>query len=137
MSCEPQPHVSRRTLTQHVLRVRPDCHPVDAEPPTDGDDALVVQAGSSDSVHLTLRQGCSSSSPRVRDHPRLAVSGSLRLFIDAEFRLIPRRTQPLEPLPGVRFESTRVHQIPEPRDCLQWASTNENELAKTVADGSA
>lgn len=58
---------------------------------------------------MTLRQGSSSSSPRVRDHPRLAVSGSLRLFIDAEFRLIPRRTQPLEPLPGVRFESTRVH----------------------------
>ena len=79
------------------------------EPPTDRDHALTVRAGCSDSVHLALREGCSSSSPRVRDDSRLIVSGTVRLIAEHELRLILRGTQPLEPLPGVRFESTRVH----------------------------
>src|SRR5690606_36529175 len=96
------------TLDQ-VSRVRPDGHPIYVEPPTDRDHALAVRACSSNSVHLPLGQGCSSSSPRVRDDSRLVVSGTVWLVNDTEFRLIPRGTQPLEPLPGVRFESTRVH----------------------------
>ncbi len=79
------------------------------EPAADGDHALAVRAGSSDSVHLALREGCSSSSPRVRDHPRLIISGTDRPVAESEFRLTPRGTEPIEPLPGVRFESTRVH----------------------------
>lgn len=94
---------------EQVSRVRPDGHPMHVEPPTDRDHALAVRAGSSDSVHLALREGCSSSSPRVRDDSRLIVSGTVWLVAENELRLIPRRTQPLEPLPGVRFESTHVH----------------------------
>lgn len=89
--------------------IRPHCHPMHVESATDGDHALAVGAGSSDSVYLALCQGCSSSSPRLRDDARLALAGTMWLIVDAQFRLIPRRTEPLEPLPGVRFESTRVH----------------------------
>lgn len=79
------------------------------EPLTDRDHALTVRAGCSDSVHLALREGCSSSSPRVHDDSRLIVSCAVRLVAEHELRLIPRGTQPLQSLPGVRFESTRVH----------------------------
>lgn len=117
------PQVGRRLVTailgsragdagepsQQVFRVRPHRHPVDLEPPADGDHAFAVRSGSSDSVHLAVRQRCSSSSPRVRHGPGLGLGGFLRLIVDTEFRLLPRGTEPLEPLAGVRFESTRVH----------------------------
>lgn len=91
--------------------VFPHCHPMYAEPPRDGYNALAVGASSSDSVHLALRQGCSSASPRVRNHPSLGLRSSYPLIVETEFRLTPRGTEPLEPLPGVRFESTRVHRM--------------------------
>lgn len=97
--------------SEQVFRVRPDGHPMHVEPATDGDHALAVRAGSSDSVHLALRQGCSSSSPRVRDDSRLVPGVATWLLAPAGFRLIPRGAEPLDPLPGVRLESTRVHPL--------------------------
>lgn len=80
-----------------------------AEPPGDRNHALAVRSGSSNSVHLAVRQRCSSSFPRVRYDLGLALDCFLRLVAKTEFHLFPRGTEPLEPLPGVRFESTRVH----------------------------
>ena len=82
-----------------------------AEPPGDRNHALAVRSGSSNSVHLAFCQRCSSSSPRVRYDLGLVLGCILRLVAKTEFRLFPRGTQPLEPLPGVRFESTRVHKL--------------------------
>lgn len=79
------------------------------EPPRNRQDALAVLSSCSDRVHLLRRQACSSSSPWVRDDSRLVDGGTVRRISDTELRLIPRGTEPLEPLPGVRFESTRVH----------------------------
>ncbi len=79
------------------------------ESATDGDRAFAVGAGSPDSLYLALRQGCSSPSPRLRDDARLALAGTLWLIADVQFRLLPLGAEPLEPLQGVRFESTRVH----------------------------
>lgn len=62
------------------------------EPAADGDYALPVRAGSSDSVYLALREGCSRSSPRVRDNLRLILSGTVWFVAENEFRLIPRGT---------------------------------------------
>lgn len=123
------PQVGRRLVTailggravdagepsQQVFRVRPHRHPVDLEPSADRDHALATRTGSSDSVYLALRQGGSSSSPRVRHGLGLGLGGFLRLIVDTEFRLFPRGTEPLEPLPGVRFESIRVHPTHDPR----------------------
>ena len=53
----------------HALRVRPNGHPRDAEPPGDRHHALTVRSGGSSSVHLAVRQGCSSPFPRGRDDP--------------------------------------------------------------------
>lgn len=92
-----------------VLGVRPHRHPMHLEPPTDGDHALAVRAGSSDSVHLTVREWCSSSSPRVRYDVQLVLSATLRRVTDAEFRPTPHGIESLEPLPGVRIESAQVH----------------------------
>lgn len=61
------------------------------------------------SVHLAVRQRCSSSSPSVHYDSGFIVGGTSRLVAKTEFRLFPRGAEPLEPLPGVRFESTRVH----------------------------
>jgi len=83
---------------------------MDAEPPGDRHHALTVRSGGSNSFHLTVRQRCSSPSPWGRDDPRLDLDGTLGIVTTIEFRLLPRGTEPLEPLPGVRFESTRVHQ---------------------------
>lgn len=80
-----------------------------AEPPGDRNHALAVRSGSSNSVHLAVRQRCSSSSPRVRYDLGLVLDCILRLVAKTEFRLFPRGTEPLEPLLGVRFESARVH----------------------------
>ena len=79
------------------------------EPTGDRHDALAVRSGSSNSVYLAVRQGCSSSSLRVRHDARLSLGVTVRFVLDTEFRLLPRGTEPLEPLPGVRFESARVH----------------------------
>ena len=76
------------------------------EPTGDRHDALAVRSGSSNSVYLAVRQGCSSSSPRVRHDARITLGVTVRLVLD---RLLPHGTEPLEPLPGVRFESARVH----------------------------
>lgn len=94
--------------------MRPHGHPMHVEPQTDRDHALAVRAGSSDSVHLALREACSSSSPRVRDDCRLIVGGTDWLVVENELRPIPRGTEPLEPLSGVRFKSARVHQSEGP-----------------------
>jgi len=122
--------VQHKETSEQVSRVRPDGHPMHVEPPTDRDHALTVRAGCSDSVHLALREGCSSSSPRVRDDSRLIVSGTVRLIAEHELRLILRGTQPLEPLPGVRFESTRVHNFGRTRTadigrCGCWCEGGE------------
>ena len=82
-----------------------------AEPPGDGHHALAVRSGSSNCVHLTVRQRCSSSSPRVRYDVRVVLGGTLRSVANTEFRLIPRGTEPFEQLQGVRFESTCVHPV--------------------------
>lgn len=84
-------------------------HPVYVEASTDRDHALAIRSGSSNSVHLAVRQRCSSSSPRVQYDSGLVLDGTLRLIASTEFRLLPRGTEPLEPLPGVRFESARIH----------------------------
>jgi len=105
------PGVRPEGKLEQVFRVRPDGHPMHVEPPTDRDHALAARSGRSDSVHLALRERCSSSSPRVRDDSRLIVSGTVRLVAENELRLIPRGTQPFEPLPGVRFESTHLHLV--------------------------
>lgn len=63
------------------------------------------------SVHLAVRQRCSSSSPSVHYDSGFIVGGTSRLVAKTEFRLFPRGAEPLEPLPGVRFESTRVHPL--------------------------
>ena len=97
--------------SEQVSRVRPDGHPMHIESSADGDHALAVRSGSSNSVYLAVRQGCSSSSPRFRHDARLTLGVTVRLVFDTEFRLLPRGTQPLEPLPGVRFESGRVHNV--------------------------
>lgn len=104
---------------QQVLRVCPHRHPVDVEPSADGDHAFAVRSGSSNSVHLAVRQRCSSSSPRVRYDSGVVLDGILRLVANTEFRPLPRGTEPLEPLPGVRFESTRVHKCDESGHRLQ------------------
>lgn len=101
--------VQNEGTSEQVSRVRPDGHPMHVEPLTDRDHALAVRVCSSDSVHLPFGQGCSSSSLRVRDDFRLVVSGTFWPVGDTEFCLIPRGTQPLEPLLGGRFDSTRVH----------------------------
>lgn len=90
------------------------------EPPRDRQDALAVLSSCSDRVHLLRRQACSSSSPWVRDDSRLVDGGTVRRISDTELRLIPRGTEPLEPLPGVRFESTRVHRVLVEALCLGW-----------------
>lgn len=113
---------------QQLLRVSPHGHPMHFEPPTDRDHALAVRAGSSDSVHLALREGCSSASPRVRDHVRLVASGILRFFSDAEFCLIPCGAKSPEPLPGVRFKSTRVHKCSESTHRLQMSRRMNDRL---------
>ena len=108
-SCTGRSGVQHEGTSEQVSRVRPDGHPMHVEPLTERDHALAVRACSSDSFHLLLGQGCSSSSPRVRDDFRLVLGGTFRVVANTEFRLLPRGTKPLEPLPGVRFESTRVH----------------------------
>ena len=89
---------------------------MDIEALGDRHDAFTVRAGSSDSVHLALRQRCSSSSPRVRHDARLVLEGTFWVVLDTEFHLLPRGTEPFEPVPGVRFESTRVHTKENPRE---------------------
>ncbi len=57
----------------------------------------------------------------------MTLGGVHRLTADTEFRLIPRGTEPLEPTPGVRFES------PFPR----FGTRDENPVRLTFegADG--
>lgn len=68
--------------SQQILRVRPDRHPMHAEPLGDGRHALAVCPRGSNSVHFAVRQGCSSSSPRVGypRPPKQQVTGGARVL---------------------------------------------------------
>lgn len=48
------------------------------------------------SVHLAVRQRCSSSSPSVHYDSGFIVGGTSRLVAKIEFRLFPRGAEPLE-----------------------------------------
>lgn len=72
---------------------------------------LTVAPGGSDRVHFLRRQWCSGPSRWVQHHPGTLLGGCQFLAGQAPFGLFPRGTQPFQPLPGVRAESTGVHQI--------------------------
>ena len=70
---------------------------------------MVVTPRRSDRVYFRLCQRRSRPSRWVQHHPRLGFRHSWLFAPHVRLRLLPRGTQPFQPLPRVRAEPTGVH----------------------------
>ncbi|CAG7607843.1 hypothetical protein LEUCIP111803_01054 [Leucobacter soli] len=88
----------------------PSCHSLTVlELIGDQSYARAVEECCSDCVHFLSRQRGSCSSPRVGHEIKFGKNGKL-VFCDGRRPcLLPSQTQPFDPLPLTRFESTDVH----------------------------
>lgn len=98
-----------RGLGSTCSGILPHSHAVDVESAADRKDAFAVGAGGSNCVHFVWGKRRSRTSRWVQHHPRLGFRWSGLLSFDAPLCLIPRGTQPFQPLPRVRAESTGFH----------------------------
>lgn len=98
-----------RGLSSTCSGLLPHRHSVNVESAADRKDTLAVGASGSNRVHFVRGKRGSGSSRWVRHDPRIWLGCRWFFARATPFRLLPRGTQPFQPLPRVRAESTGVH----------------------------